>query len=131
MIFLLSFLSLFSYSYSIDTKIADAYKYNTSFPLINSEEIESVGRYGWVSYKQCDSAWANQQLGYCSLTICSAGCAMRLFYLFLLIIFLIFVYFCSSVAMILSTKGAWQNPGQLDSWLTQNGGYANGCDIYW
>jgi hypothetical protein len=66
-----------------------------------------------VSYKQCDSAWANQQLGFCSLTICQAGCAM------------------SSVAMILSTKGAWYNPGQLDSWLSNNGGYANGCDIYW
>jgi len=37
----------------------------------------------------------------------------------------------SSVAMILSTKGVWKNPGQLDEWLTQNGGYANGCDIYW
>lgn len=69
--------------------------------------------YGWVEYKQCDSRWANQQLGTCSLTICSAGCAM------------------SSVAMMLATKGTGHNPSSLDSWLTQNGGYANGCDIYW
>ena len=33
--------------------------------------------------------------------------------------------------MILATKGVSQNPGSLDAWLTQNGGYANGCDIYW
>jgi hypothetical protein len=33
--------------------------------------------------------------------------------------------------MILSTKGVWKNPGQLDAWLTNNHGYANGCDIYW
>src|SRR3546814_2285343 len=64
-------------------------------------------------YKQCDSRWANQQLGTCSLTLCQAGCAM------------------SSVAMILQTKGAGQNPSTLDSWLTQNGGYADGCNIYW
>lgn len=69
--------------------------------------------HGWTSYKQCDSRWANQQLGTCALTICSAGCAM------------------SSVAMILATKGAGQNPGSFDSWLTKNGGYANGCDIIW
>jgi hypothetical protein len=100
---------------AVDTKLASAYSYNNTdleIPSASAEEA-AVGRGGWVSYKQCDSAWANQQLGFCSLTICSAGCAM------------------SSVAMILSTKGAWNNPGQLDAWLSNNGGYANGCDIYW
>ena len=67
----------------------------------------------WVAYKQCDSSWSSQQLGTCSQTICSAGCAM------------------SSVAMILKTKGANYNPSTLDKWLTKNGGYANGCEIYW
>ena len=67
----------------------------------------------WVMYKQCDSRWANQQLGTCALTICSAGCAM------------------SSVAMMLATRGVSQNPSTLDSWLTNNGGYAGGCNIYW
>jgi hypothetical protein len=43
---------------------------------------------GWVMYKQCDSRWAYQQLGWCvGLTICSHGCAM------------------TSVAMMLATKG--------------------------
>lgn len=67
----------------------------------------------WHSYKQCDSSWSSQQLGTCSQTICSAGCAM------------------TSVAMILKTKGADYNPSTLDKWLTKNGGYANGCEIYW
>lgn len=74
-----------------------------------SEEMGS-----WVLYKQCDSRWANQELGYCaSLTICSAGCAM------------------SSVAMMLKTKGANVDPASSDVYLTQHGGYANGCDIIW
>ncbi len=37
----------------------------------------------------------------------------------------------SSVAMMLTTKGVKQTPGTLNSWLTSNGGYADGCDIYW
>ena len=69
---------------------------------------------GWTLYKQCDSAWGSQELGTCSDTICSAGCAM------------------SSVAMILSTKAnPSTNPSQLNSWLKSNGGYASGCLIIW
>jgi hypothetical protein len=99
-----------SSSYALDEKTALAYTYNLTHSSVDQYD-KLMG--GWVSYKQCDPAWSSQQLGYCSLTICSAGCAM------------------SSVAMMLSTKGAWYNPGTLDSWLTQNGGYANGCDIIW
>lgn len=74
----------------------------------------TAGYQGWVSYKQCDSRWANQQLGTCyATTICSAGCAM------------------TSVAMMLKTKGVNIDPGSLDVWLTNNGGYASGCNIYW
>ena len=87
------------------------YKYD-QFETPPLKELNSTS-YGWTEYKQCDGRWANQQLGTCSLTLCSAGCAM------------------SSVAMILATKGTGHNPSSLDSWLTQNGGYANGCDIYW
>ena len=47
----------------------------------------TVTSYGWSEFKQCDYRWASQQIGYCSSTICSVGCAM------------------SSVAMILNTKG--------------------------
>lgn len=74
----------------------------------------TTGMNGWVSYKQCDSRWANQELGTCSSqTICSAGCAM------------------TSVAMMLKTKGASVDPSSLDSYLTKNGGYASGCNIIW
>ena len=37
----------------------------------------------------------------------------------------------SSVAMILNTRGVNVNPGTLNAWLDSNGGYADGCDIYW
>lgn len=111
---------------AVDNKLATAYSYNLTNTDVIDTSDEPVGRGGWVSYKQCDSAWANQQLGYCSLTICQAGCAMRF-----AVSFRDYLTCFSSVAMILSTKGAWYNPGQLDSWLTNNGGYANGCDIYW
>jgi len=68
----------------------------------------------WTLFKQCDSRWANQELGTCSgVSICAAGCAM------------------SSVAMILSTKGVSTNPSILNDWLKGHGGYADGCDIYW
>jgi len=68
----------------------------------------------WSLFKQCDPAWGSQELGTCAgETICSAGCAM------------------SSVAMMLATKGIGTNPGVLDAWLTQNGGYASGCLIVW
>lgn len=90
----------------------DATQYRADPTIINTNGVNATS-YGWTEYKQCDSRWANQQLGTCSQTICSAGCAM------------------SSVAMILATKGAGQNPSSLDSWLTKNGGYSGGCNINW
>lgn len=67
---------------ALDSKTAAAYGFNNTFPEI--EEHDGVGVNGWVSYKQCDGAWANQQLGYCSLTICSAGIFILLFSVMLL-----------------------------------------------
>ena len=93
---------------------------SSKFSLVNinatsifSQRKNDLKSNGWAEYKQCDSRWGGNQLGSCSLTVCSAGCAM------------------SSVAMILQTKGASNDPGSLNSWLQNNGGYANGCDIYW
>jgi len=98
-----------------DQKNAGEYADHTKFkadPTIITSNVTSTGT--WVMYKQCDSKWANQELGMCSAdTICSSGCAM------------------SSVAMILKTKGCNYDPSSLDHWLTTNGGYANGCDIVW
>lgn len=67
----------------------------------------------WTMFKQCDAQWGSQNLGTCALTICQAGCAM------------------TSVAMILATRGVQTNPSILNSWLNNNSGYADGCDIYW
>jgi hypothetical protein len=89
----------------------DAKKFKSDGQIVYNST--SVGKSGWVMYKQCDSRWAGQQLGYCSETICSAGCAM------------------TSVAMMLKTKGAGVDPAYLDSYLTTHGGYSNGCDIIW
>jgi len=86
-------------------------------PLLpNAELIEPVNitsAEGFVLFKQCDSRWGSERLGTCSLSVCQAGCAM------------------SSVAMLLVTRGWSGTPGTLDTWLTNNGGYANGCDLYW
>lgn len=65
-------------------------------------------------YKQCDPAWAHDQLGTSATnTICSAGCAM------------------SSVAMGLSGVGSNYNPGTLNQWLKAHGGYVSGDLIVW
>lgn len=91
----------------------DATRFKSDGIIYKAPSNETVKSYGWAEYKQCDSRWANNQLGTCSETICSAGCAM------------------TSVAMILQTKGAGQDPASLNSWLKSNGGYASGCNIVW
>ena len=64
-------------------------------------------------YKQCDSKWANEQLGTSSNTICKAGCAM------------------SSLAMGLSGIGKNYNPSSLNAWLKGHGGYVSGDLLVW
>jgi hypothetical protein len=64
-------------------------------------------------YKQCDSRWANDQLGTSSNTICKAGCLM------------------SSAAMALSGTGHSYDPKSLNSWLKSNGGYVSGDLFVW
>lgn len=86
------------------------FMFHESFKNISSASTSS----DWVMYKQCDSRWGGNQLGYCAGTnVCAAGCAM------------------SSVAMMLASKGVGLDPGSLNSWLISNGGYADGCDIIW
>ena len=72
----------------------------------------------YTLFKQCDGKWGSNKLGTSSNTICKAGCAM------------------SSVAMILATyglktSGAATNPGNLNTWLTHNGGYVSGDLLVW
>lgn len=64
-------------------------------------------------YKQCDSKWANDQLGTSSNTICKAGCLM------------------SSAAMALAGTGHNQNPKTLNQWLKAHGGYVSGDLFVW
>jgi len=64
-------------------------------------------------YKQCDSRWANEQLGTSSNTICKAGCTM------------------SSAAMALAGTGHNYNPSTLNQWLKANGGYVSGDLFVW
>ena len=64
-------------------------------------------------YKQCDSAWANDQLGTSSNTICKAGCLM------------------SSASMALAGTGHSYNPKTLNQWLKGHGGYVSGDLFVW
>mmetsp|Transcript_11328 Transcript_11328/g.39468 ORF Transcript_11328/g.39468 Transcript_11328/m.39468 type:complete len:560 (-) Transcript_11328:178-1857(-) len=72
----------------------------------------------WTLYKQCGMHWSNDRLGTSSQTICDAGCAM------------------SSVAMALATEhervnGDHIDPGRLNSWLRDHGGYEGGDELVW
>lgn len=64
-------------------------------------------------FKQCDSRWANDQLGTSSNTICKAGCLM------------------SSASMALAGTGHDYNPHTLNIWLKSNGGYVSGDLFVW
>ena len=64
-------------------------------------------------YKQCDSRWGSEHLGTSSNTICQAGCLM------------------SSASMALAGTGHSFNPGTLNTWLKEHGGYASGDLFVW
>ena len=64
-------------------------------------------------FEQCDSQWSSHPLGTCALTMCSDGCAV------------------TSAAMVYQYYGGTLTPGELNTCLTNNGGYANGCLIAW
>ena len=76
----------FSSNVTFDMSLVDQSKMHLHSGVAKlNKDVQSAD---WVMYKQCDSRWAYQQLGWCSgLTICTAGCAM------------------SSAAMMLATKG--------------------------
>ena len=61
-------------------------------------------------FRQCDSQWGGNQLGTCSGdTICNRGC------------------YVTSAAMVFKYFGVNTDPGTLNTWLTNNGGYDQGC----
>ncbi|CAD8102431.1 unnamed protein product [Paramecium sonneborni] len=71
----------------------------------------------YTLYKQCDSAWANDQLGTSADTICKAGCLV------------------SSIAMMLHTYGVVTDgtttPKTMNTWLKKHGGYVSGDLFVW
>lgn len=94
----------------------DPHKFVADTTIIPAPENvnATVSSYGWVEYNQCDSRWAYQQLGWCEgFNICHYGCAM------------------SSAAMLLATRGVSVDPSSLDIYLSDNGGYVDGCDLIW
>lgn len=75
---------------------------------------ESQGIINVHQYLQCGQSWSGSQLGSCSgLTMCSDGCAV----------------IC--MAMLLKTNGVNVDPGQLNTYLTNNNGYSGGCLLIW
>jgi hypothetical protein len=65
-------------------------------------------------FSQRDSRWARQQLGTCSGdTIGSAGCAI------------------TSVSMFVAARGSVVDPARMNTWLTNNRGYVDGCSLIW
>jgi hypothetical protein len=73
-----------------------------------------------ANYSQNDPGWACDQLGACPNTTMGtcggstqAGCAV------------------TAVTDFLVSKGSNVNPGELNAWLKNNGGFADGCLIRW
>lgn len=76
---------------------------------LNAEKLLNVQK-----YMQCDPNWGNNQLGNCAgMNLCAWGCAV------------------TSMAMLLKSNGANVDPGTLNTWLRNNGGYDPTCNIYW
>lgn len=63
-------------------------------------------------YKQGDSPWYKEKLGYSSYTIGKKGCAI------------------TSVAMVFKYYGVQTDPKKLNIWLKANNGYS-GANVYW
>ncbi|HEY5536461.1 MAG TPA: C39 family peptidase [Ignavibacteria bacterium] len=83
--------------------------------VINSDlKSETQGIINVYQYLQCGQSWSGSQLGTCTgSTICSDGCAI------------------TCMAMLLKTNGVNVNPGQLNTYLTNNNGYSGDCLLIW
>ena len=69
-------------------------------------------------FRQCDGSWGSNRMGTSTRTVCQAGCLI------------------SSVSMVLracgrTVGGAAADPGSLNRWLGQNGGYVSGNSFVW
>jgi len=102
--------SLFAQNYEVLTgPFIDSASYIPPPPLENGIK----GIIPITHYQQCGQSWSGNPYGIGSCgTICNNGCAM------------------SSGAMLLKVNGVNVNPGQLNTWLQNNGGYS-GCNVLW
>lgn len=64
-------------------------------------------------FSQTNPSWRYNKLGTCNLTIGSSGCAI------------------TSISMVANKYKSSVTPSSMNSYLTSNNGYANGCDVYW
>lgn len=119
-IFLFSILSLIALNvvtraqaYEVPTgPFLDSSNYVAPAPMFYKTD-KTNKEVNFTAYKQCNQTWSSSSLGTCTNTICNSGCAMTV------------------VAMLLTANGVSVTPAQLNTWLTNNSGYANGCEIYW
>ena len=87
---------------------------NETYPADDVEVMQDELRNTYTPSSQRDGRWSGNQLGTCAnTTIGSAGCAI------------------TSTTMALSSRGGRINPGQLNTWLKNNGGYSQGCLVVW
>lgn len=116
-----------SYSWTIPAEYADSGRYKIGISAMEGHVSDFSGFFTIGSapqavypaaafYSQRDPAWSGQQLGGCVDTIGQSGCAI------------------TCVAMLMaweSGSGSDPNPPQLNTWLTQHGGYSSGCYLNW
>ncbi|GMV43737.1 MAG: hypothetical protein AMXMBFR64_54530 [Myxococcales bacterium] len=103
--------------YGIEGDAADEQPEETATPYDNLyAKLTSVSSF----FSQNNTSWACNGLGTCSNTTIGtcgtktpAGCAI------------------TAAAMALKARGASVNPGTLNTYLKNNGGYASGCSVYW
>ena len=118
-----------SFSWTIPTDCTASASYTMGISAMSGHVSDFSGMFtigdvpaptypGAAFYSQLDPAWSGQQLGSCSLTIGSDGCAL------------------TCVAMLLTWEAgsaANPNPAELNAWLSRAdvGGYTGGCYILW
>ena len=89
------------------------YIWNTT-QMVNVYQQDCPLKLQW--YSQVSSQWSSTQLGTCSSTIGSSGCAIS----------------CGSMLLTSEVSGnADYTPATLNSWLKSNSGYSAGCDVNW
>jgi hypothetical protein len=112
---IINILLLFSFSLIAQDFIPNLQLKALEKEFSNLSTSNTKGVIGVYHYQQCGQTWSGDQLGTCSAstTICTHGCALV------------------SMTMLLKTNGVDVDPGELNTWLTNNGGYSDGCLLLW